>query len=35
MDIDKLATELKFLAPNGVTLNVEERMNVNLAFKTL
>ena len=35
MEIDSFATDLKYLATNGVTLNVEERLNVELAFKTL
>ena len=35
MDIDNFATDLKYLSTNGVTLNVEERLNVQLAFKTL
>ena len=35
MEIDSFATDLKYLATNGVTLNVEERLNVQLAFKTL
>ena len=35
MEIDSFATDLKYLAQNGVTLNVEERLNVEFAFKTL
>ena len=35
MDYNCVADHQKFLAPNGVTLNVEEKMNVTIALGTL
>jgi hypothetical protein len=35
MELSKVATSLKYLAPNGVTLNTEERMNIMCALSTL
>ena len=33
MDHVRVLDELKYLSTNGVTLNLEERMNVDLALK--
>jgi hypothetical protein len=35
MELSKVATNLKYLAPNGVTLNTEERMHLQCALATL
>ena len=35
MDPKNLATEIKYLAQNGVTFHTEERMQLNLALETL
>lgn len=35
MDHKNFATQMKYLAPNGVVLNVDERMNVQLALEQL
>jgi hypothetical protein len=35
MDIEEFETLLKYVNINGVTLNIEERMNLQLAFQTL
>ena len=35
MEISKFASNLKYLAPNGVTLNIEERMHIGLALSQL
>jgi hypothetical protein len=35
MEYTRLQKEVKYLATNGVTLNVEERMNVGLALGQL
>lgn len=35
MEASRFHTDMKYLASNGVTLNVEERMNVSLALMTL
>jgi len=35
MDHTRVAKELKFLAPNGVTLNPDEKLNIGLALQQL
>jgi hypothetical protein len=35
MEHTRFAEQLKYLSANGVTLNVEERMNVSLALAQL
>ena len=35
MEFKRFNQDLKYLAGNGVTLNVEERMNVGIAIATL
>ena len=35
MELNKVASHLKYLAPNGVTLNTEERMHISCALATL
>jgi len=35
MDYKNIESSLKYLAPNGVTLNVQERFNLDLALQTL
>ena len=35
MDIEEFESLLKYVSINGVTLNMEERMQLQLAFQTL
>ena len=35
MEVSKISTELKYIETNGRTLNVEERIRLDLAFETL
>ena len=35
MDYKNIESSMKYLAPNGVTLNVQERFNLGLALSTL
>lgn len=35
MEYSKFSSNLKYLAPNGVTLNTEERLQVTMAIGTL
>jgi len=35
METSRLASELKYVEANGVTLSIEERMQLDLAFETL
>ena len=35
MELSKVAINLKYLAPNGATLNTEERMHLQCALATL
>ena len=35
MEISKFQLQMKYLAPNGVTLNTEEQMNMGLALYQL
>ena len=35
MELSKVSKNLKYLAPNGVTLNTEENMQVQCALATL
>jgi hypothetical protein len=35
MEYSKFASHMKYLAPNGVTLNVEERLQITMAIGTL
>jgi len=35
MDIDKLDAQMQYVEKNGVCLNVEEKIRLNLAFKQL
>lgn len=35
MEISKFGLQMKYLAPNGVTLNTEEQMNLGLALYQL
>lgn len=35
MDHAQVNDHIKYLAPNGVTLNIQDRMNVNIALQQL
>ncbi len=35
MEVDQIANHLKYINCNGVTLNIEERMNLNLSLNKL
>jgi radial spoke head protein 9 len=35
MEVDQIANHLKYINCNGVTLNIEERMNLNLSLHKL
>lgn len=35
MEFNRFNQDLKYLAENGVTLNIEERMNIGTAIATL
>lgn len=35
METESFSSNLKFINLNGVTLNIEERLNLQLAFETL